>query len=172
MRTRLGIFITSASLILTCLIISSCQNDDSNTPSSSTATSAMWRVELHSAELADSLTATLAAVQYGGDILETTSEFTPATGNTFLLLELTVEKTGTGKASFSWGDARIRDSSGNEYYRHPNDTFLANLNIPRLKGTDIVFGNEYGYVCFEIPKDAAGLQFIADEGNIIIEVNT
>jgi len=48
--------------------------------------------------------------------------------------------------------------------------FLANLNIPRLKGTDIVFGKESGYVCFEIAKAAEGLQFIADGGNIKIEV--
>ena len=132
--------------------------------------SEMWRVELLNAELADSLTATLAAVQYGGGILETTSEVTPGVGNLFLLIELKVEKIGTGRASFSWSDAHIEDSAGNVYYRHPNDTFLANLNIPRLRGTDIVLGNESGYACFEVPRTAEGLRFVADEGNIIIEV--
>ena len=93
----------------------------------------------------------------------------PAGGHVFLLLE--IEKTGTGRAAFSWGDAHIMDAGGNVYYRHPNDTFLANLNIPRIRGTDIVLGLEYGFVCFEIPKDADGLRFIADEGNILIKVN-
>ena len=135
-----------------------------------TGESEMWRVELLNAELAESLTATLAALQYGGGIVETTSEVTPGVGNVFLLIELRIEKIGTGRASFSWGDAHIEDSVGNIYYRHPNDTFLANLNIPRLRGTDIVLGNESGYACFEISRTAEGLRFVADEGNIIIEV--
>ena len=139
--------------------------------SAEVAQSDMWCVKLLSAELTDCLTATLAALQYGGDIVETTSEITPENGNTFLLLELDIEKTGTGRASFSWSDAHITDENRIEYYRHPNDTFLSNLNIPRLKGTDIVLGHESGYVCFEIPINAAGLRFIADEGNITIEVN-
>ena len=130
----------------------------------------MWQVGLLGAELADSLTVTMATVQYSGEVLETTSEAKPGNGNTFLLLELTIEKIGTGRASFSWADAHIQDSGGNVYYRHPNDTFLSNLNIPRLKGTDIVFGKESGYVCFEIPSAAKGLRFIADDGNINIGV--
>jgi len=65
----------------------------------------------------------------------------------FLLLELSIEKTGTGRVSFSWSDAHITNKDGNIYYRHPNDTFLANLNIPRIRGSDIVFGTEFGYVC-------------------------
>jgi len=112
----------------------------------------------------------MAAVQYGGGILETTSEVIPESGFVFLLLELTIEKTGTGRASFSWSDAHILDKEGNIYYRHPNDTFLANLNIPRIRGTDIVFGTEYGYVCFEILINAEGLKLVADEGSIVIEV--
>ena len=150
----------------------SCQNVHTNktSVSSSVVESDMWRVELLSAELADSLTATQAAVQYNGDVLETQSQVEPDSGNTFLLLHLTIEKIGTGKSSFSWTDAYIEDSDGNAYYRHPNDTFLTNLNIPRLKGTDIVFGSESGYACFEIPKTADRLQFVADGGAIVIEV--
>ena len=142
----------------------------SQPPPETIVESEMWRVELLNAELAESLTATLAAVQYGGGILETTSEVTPSGGHLFLLIELRIEKIGTGRASFSWGDAHIEDSTGNTYYRHYNDTFLANLNIPRLRGTDIVLGNESGYACFEIPRTAEGLRFVADEGNIVIEV--
>ena len=126
----------------------------------------MWRVGLVSFEFAESLTATLAAIQYGGDILETTSEVTPGLGNVFLLLELEIEKIGTGRAAFSWGDTHVEDGAGNAYYRHPNDTFLSNLNIPRIRGTDIVLGLEYGFVCFEVPKGVSGLRFVADEGEI------
>ena len=134
------------------------------------AQSDMWRVELHSAETAQSLSATIAAVQYGGGVLETKSEVVAGRGNVFLLLGLTIEKIGEGRGSFSWNDAHVTDSDGNMYHRHPNDTFLAHLSIPRMRGTDIVFGNETGYVCFEIPIGAEGLSFVADEGSIIIDV--
>ena len=154
-------------LLLLVLFVSACAANDART----VAESDMWRVELHSAETAESLTATMAAVQYGGGILETTSEVMPESGYVFLLLELTIEKTGTGRASFSWSDAHIVDKEGNKYYRNPNDTFLANLNIPRIRGTDIVFGTEYGYVCFEILKNADGLKLVAHEGGIVIEVD-
>ena len=162
-------------LLSFCLILSSCQGEQetvANTDAPDTTQSGMWRVSLLSSEFADSLTATLAAIQYGGDILETTQEVTPSGGNTFLLLELEVEKVGTGRAAFSWGDAHIEDEGGNAYFRHPNDTFLSNLNIPRLRGTEIVLGLEYGYACFEVPKGASGLRFIADEGQITIEIKS
>ena len=158
-------------------VVSSPANDAATPPQSpagsersNTAQSDMWRVELISAETAESLTATMAAVQYGGDVLITTNDVTPGSGYVFLLLELNIEKTGVGRASFSWNDAHVTDNDGNIYYRHENDTFLTNLNIPRLRGTDIVFGNDYGYVCFEIREDAGGLLFVADEGDITIGI--
>ena len=173
-------------LLLPFILLSACQSTgsaDSSMQSESISSSGesspngpnvqqsdMWQVELIEAELSDSLTTTIAAIQYSVDILETTSEIKPESGNAFLLLYLSIEKIGTGKSSFSWSDAHILDSDGNMYYRHPNDTFLANLNIPRLKGTDITFGAESGYACFEIPQGAEGLKFVADEGRIIIEV--
>jgi len=172
MKKRLPLLLISLLVLL-----ASCQAPSAGNPSTNTAQSAfrsqqsdMWKVEWLNAELSESLTTTQAALQYDGGVIETTSEVQPGNGNTFLLMELVIEKIGTGRAAFSWNDAHIKDSNGNVYYRHPNDTFLANLGIPRLKGTDIVLGNESGYVCFEIPQAATGLQFIADDGSITIEV--
>jgi len=134
------------------------------------AQSEMWRVELVTAELTDSLLTTRVALQYGGGVLETTNEVMPSSGYNFLIVGLIIEKTGVGRAAFSWNDAHITDSDGNVFFRHPNDTFLTHLNIPRLRGTDMVFGEEYGYVCFEIPFGSAGLRFVADEGNIVLDL--
>ena len=154
------------TLLFSILLLTSCgvTSDDV------VAQSDMWRVELHSAETAESLTATQAAIQYGGEILETVSEVTPESGNVFLLLELKIEKSGAGRGAFLWSEAFVVDEDDGVYHRHPNDTFLANLGIPRIRGTDIVFGEEYGYVCFEIPKEASGLRFVADGGNIEIRI--
>ena len=160
------------ALALVILLLVACRSDsDSDTNTSNIAESEMWRVELHSYETAESLSATIAAVQYGGGVLETESEVVADRGNTFLLLGLTIEKIGEGRGSFSWDDAHVSDSDGNIFYRHPNDTFLAHLSIPRMRGTDIVFGKESGYVCFEIPLGTEGLSFVADGGDIILGIN-
>jgi len=169
-------------LLLSILFLSaSCGNsatedstEDAVVTANATATgskSTMWQVELISVEVSDSLLTSIAAVQYSGETITTENLVEPAQGNVFLLLELSIEKTGSGRASFTWRDARITDAGGGEYFRHPNDTFLAHLNIPRLKGTDIVFGLEYGFACFEIPASATGLRFVADDGNIVIELD-
>jgi hypothetical protein len=160
--------------ILILILIVSCGNPnsrDAQTDTAIVAQSDMWRVELISAEVSENLLTSITAVQYGGGSVTTENVVEPARGNVFLLLELNIEKTGTGRASFTWSDAHIEDAIDNKYYRHPNDTFLTHLNIPRIRGTDIMFGLEYGFVCFEIPADAYGLRFIADEGNIVIKVD-
>lgn len=163
---------TAAALLL--LLLAACGTPEKPTQAEKpvqAGRSDMWRVELLEAKLADSLTAVLSAVQYVGGVLTTENEINPGEGNTFLLMQMAVEKIGTGKAAFSWADAHIVDGGGNAYPRHPNDTFLANLGVPRLKSADIVLGKESGWVCFEIPKEAQGLRFVADEGQIILEVN-
>jgi len=175
-RTLIGV------IVLCFILFVSCQNGQKNDvqtedPEVSAGTtfdnwgeSDLWRVELHDAEKTDSLTATLAAIQYTGDLIETESLLKPKSGYVFLLLHLTIEKSGTGKTAFSWNDAHIEDSSGSVFYRMENDTFLSNLNIPRIKGTDIVLGIETGYICFEISEGSSGLRFVSDDGNIVIDI--
>jgi len=156
-------------MIISLLLLSSCSQ---GSPQASGASeSDMWRVDLISAERFDNLTAVMEAVQYDGDLSRTEQDIEPKDGYVFLLLNLSIEKIGTGKASFSWSDAHIEDKNGNSFYRLENDTFISNLKLPRLKGTDIVLGTETGFVCFEIPKDSGGLRFVSDEGNIIIKIN-
>ena len=172
---KLHYFVILLPMLLILVSCNSSPPDDANVSeqplmSADVTLSDMWKVELISAEVSESLLASIAAVQYGGGVVTTENLVEPAGGHVFLLLELNIEKIGTGRAAFSWGDAHITDAGGNVYYRHPNDTFLANLNIPRIRGTDIVLGTEYGFVCFEIPVGADGLRFIADEGRISIQI--
>ena len=163
---------TIIALLLPMLLITiSCETAPGPDNAASEAQSEMWRVEIVSYEVTDSLQTTVAAVQYGGGVVTTENLIEPARGNSFLLLKLSIEKIGAGRAVFSWNDAHISDGSGSVYLRHQNDTFLANLNIPRISSTDIVFGQEHGYVCFEIPSNADNLRFIADEGSISIALH-
>jgi len=156
-------------LSITILLVS-CAQETQDADNVVVKQSDMWRVEFIEAEIAESLTASIAALTYSGDLQETEAQIVPGSGNVFLLLHLTIEKIGTGKAVFSWDDAYVEDNKGNVFFRMENDTFLQNLNIPRMKRTDIVFGSDTGYVCFEIPMESSGLRFVADNGNIIIAV--
>jgi hypothetical protein len=157
----------AAALAALAALLSACAAP-SPSPSPLLGASGLWSVEIKSSETAPSLTLTTAALQYNGGLLSTELDVTPAPGRVFLLLNLTVEKTGEGRASFSWQDAHVEDSAGNVYYRHANDTFLTSLNIPRIRSVDIVLGRESGFACFEVAEGAEGLRFLADGGAIVI----
>jgi hypothetical protein len=114
-----------------------------------------WNLALLSHETADDLRATQAAVLYDGEKVDVSFTRKPGTGNTFLLLEIRVEKTRAGAPAFRWADVRVEDAAGNAWSRLDNDTFLTNFNFPRVPSTDLTFGTNEGFVCFEIPESAA-----------------
>lgn len=111
-----------------------------------------WTIMLEKWEIADDLKGTESALQYNGDITEIQINESPSDGNTFLLVELTIEKQKSGASSFVWKDLFVLDEQGKTYFRHPNDTFLENYNFPRIKSTDLTIGKNKGFICFEIPK--------------------
>lgn len=125
-----------------------------------------WTIVLNKWEVADNLSNTKSAVQYNGDVTQIQYSEKPSEGNTFLLLELTIEKQKPGSSSIKWDHLYVKDSNGIKYFRHPNDTFLENYNFPRIKSVDLTFGKNDGFICFEIPKTAAN-----DSLNLIYESN-
>lgn len=136
------------------------------------AVDSVWTVSLRSCETQDNLRATLAAVQYGGDVEEIAFETKPAEGKTFLLVELQIAKQNTGSSSFVWDQLYVRDAAGNAYKRHENDTFLETVGLPRIKATDIKLGTSEGFICFEIPKssanDSLALVYQGENGDVTI----
>jgi hypothetical protein len=114
-----------------------------------------WSIILKSTQIAEDLNATQNAVQYNGDTVEVTYREKPGEGNTFLLVELLIEKKKSGAAKFEWGKVYVLDSAGVKFYRHENDTFLESFNFNRIKSTDLTFGKNEGFICFEISKKAA-----------------
>jgi hypothetical protein len=159
-------------IVILCLAVIGCSNVSNPVIEN---TSEFWSVEIVKAEVALGLSGNQSQLQYGGTIIEIPLEQLPKDGCLFLILEMTVEKTGTGRSTFSWKDTYITDADGNKYTRHENDTFLNALGFTRLKATDIAFGFSEGYVCYEIPIEAArgNLWFIheSDDGYIKIEIN-
>jgi len=114
-----------------------------------------WSIILKNSETADDLNTTKAAVQYNGDITHISYQEKPKEGNTFLLVELIIEKTKSGPSKFEWANLYVLDSSGVKFYRHPNDTFLESFNFSRIKSTDLTFGKNEGFICFEMTKQAS-----------------
>ena len=115
----------------------------------------VWSITLKSSETADDLSTTKAAVQYNGDITHVSYKEKPGGGNTFLLIELIIEKKKPGASKFEWANLYVLDSTGAKFYRHPNDTFLESFNFSRIKSTDLTFGKNEGFICFEISKQAS-----------------
>ncbi len=129
-------------------------------------TETAWNLAVVSAEAAADLKGTRAYTQYDGTTSETPIEQKPASGSTFLLLELVVEKKQAGAPAFSWKDVRVEDGAGGSWSRMANDTFLESFGFPRVKSTDLTFGRNEGFVCFEIPESAAkGALHLVHEGS-------
>jgi hypothetical protein len=138
-----------------------------------TATSEYWSVTINKAEIAGSLSGTIDAIQYNGDVQHSDITKTPQDGKQFVVLNLTIEKTKNGKAVFSWKAAALEDAEGNRYNRLENDSFLENVSRePRLKATDLTLGSETGYACFETPEGIGALWFVHDGagGEIRLEI--
>lgn len=115
----------------------------------------VWVISLQKYEVKDKLESVQTVQQYVG----TTQQYhqqTPAPGNVYLLMEISVNKQGTDATTFDWSNLSIQDSTGNTYQRSDNDSFLEIYNYtPRMTGLAITFGDNQGWVCFEIPQSAA-----------------
>jgi hypothetical protein len=160
------------TMALVLAALAACARDSGENPAGAsavpesgwTAASEYWSVTINEAEITDSLSGTVDAIQYNGDIQHSDITKTPQNGKQFVVLNLTIKKTKNGKAVFSWKDVALEDAEGNRYSRLENDSFLENVDRgPRLKATDLTLGSETGYVCFETPE-GVGTLWLAHNG--------
>jgi hypothetical protein len=116
----------------------------------------VWNITVSKVEVKDVLESVQSVTQYNGTKSNVKQEEKPAAGNVFVIINLEVKKDGSDTKSFDWKQLSLRDASGNLYQRHPNDTFLEQFSYtPRLSGLEIRFGDQSGWVCFEVPASAA-----------------
>ncbi len=142
------------------------------TETNNTTSTSAWQISILTSEISSQLSATQLAVLYNGETQSVAHEETPPNGQTFLLLDMIIEKTATGSAKFSWGNVSVCDTQGNTYSRHPNDTFLEIYNFKRIKATDLNFGKNEGVVCFLVPEgsDLEQLTFVYADNSTSIEI--
>ena len=114
-----------------------------------------WKVDLVKFDVKDKLESIETVRQYVGSTEEVHQQY-PAEGNVYLIMELTVSKQGTDPTPFDWSKLTVQDNSGNIYQRVSNDTFLEQFKYtPRMTGLELKFGVNEGWLCYEIPAQAA-----------------
>jgi hypothetical protein len=115
----------------------------------------VWSIDVLKFEMKDKLESVETVSQYVGST-EVLHQQYPAEGNVYLIMKLTISKQGTDPVPFDWTKLSVADQAGTNYPRVSNDTFLEQFNyIPRMTGLEIKLGSNEGWICFEIPAEAA-----------------
>jgi hypothetical protein len=129
------------------ILLSGCQ-----APQATPTSALTWQIQVSRFEIMDSLTAVESVTQYDGSKIDVTHSQTPEEGNVFLIMEVTITKTGAQSIPFDWQWLVVTDASGNSYHRVENDTFLEQFPYaPRITGLELRLGEVSGWMCFEIP---------------------
>lgn len=142
--------IINISFINLCLAfaLSGCQAHQATPP-----LALSWQVEVSKFEIKNSLNAVESVPQYDGSIIDVVHSQSPDAGNVFLIMDVTIRKMDDqSSASFDWQSLVVEDASGNSYHRLGNDTFLEQYQYsPRITGLELRFGENTGWMCYEIP---------------------
>lgn len=136
-------------------------------PTATADPSWIWQISVEKSEMTDSVASTGDFVEYGGDVNTVSFSDEASKGNTYLFVLLHIDKAQPGKEKFLWSALSVVDADGVSYNRLENDTFLELHGLPRIKASDLSIGNNYGYICFEVPDsvDANGLTLIYSAGD-------
>ncbi len=138
------------------MILSGCQASQvaSTQPS---ASAQPWQVTVAKFEIKNSLHSTELVTQYNGSKINVDHAQTPDAGTVYLIINVTITKTDDqSTAPFDWQWLVVKDASGNAYPRLANDTFLEQYQYtPRITGLELRFGENNGWMCYQIPASAA-----------------
>ncbi|MCC8049281.1 MAG: DUF4352 domain-containing protein, partial [Clostridiales bacterium] len=128
-----------------------------------------WQISLEDAERTASLNTV--SVSLGYSSVETTDlEQSAEEGYEYCLLKLSFTKVDSTE-EIDWENVTLTDADGNNYSRI-EDSFLEDYGMSRIPGTNLNFGSYEGWICFEIPEEADGLQFVCSfaEEELVIPV--
>lgn len=82
----------------------------------------------------------------------TTNKFVKeaASGHEYVLLKMNISKHDS-KENLSWDKFTLTNNQGNVYKRI-DDTFIKDLGMVRMSGTDLNFGTNEGWIAFEVKE--------------------
>jgi hypothetical protein len=152
MRKRIFMVKVVLQIICSVLIVSGCQAHK-ETP----APTLSWQIEVARFEIKDSLNTVESVTQYDGSKIEVVHTQSPESGNVYLIMDVIVRKTDNqSTVPFDWQWLVVNDASGNSFHRSDNDTFIEIYQYnPRITGLGLRFGENSGWMCYEIPASAA-----------------
>lgn len=115
-----------------------------------------WGIEVLKFEVKEKLEGVQVVDQYVGTTEEVHQQY-PEEGNVYLVMNVLIKKQATGSGPFDWSKLSVKDEDGTAYSRHSNDTFLELFDdtTPRITGLELQIGEHQGWLCFEIPAQAA-----------------
>lgn len=124
-----------------------------------------WKIEIVDSTQGSELNDISVVLGYSGTGTEEYSKEAEE-GKEFLLVKLICEKE-EGQEVIDWDKLTVTDKDGNEYKRI-EDSFITDLNMKRLPGTALNFGNNEGFIAFEVEEGASGytLTYPFDEGEL------
>ncbi len=79
-------------------------------------------------------------------------------GKTFCLIKLKITKNDSSEI-IDWSKFKLTDSDGNEYTRE-EDSFITDLGMMRMTGDNLNFGENEGWICYQIPEDSKELKLV------------
>jgi hypothetical protein len=145
-------------LISICLVLALPGCQATGTKASLTPTLALtWQIEVSKFEIKDNLNTVESVTQYDGSKIDVVHTQSPETGKVYLIMDVTIRKINNQTPTpFNWQWLVVKDASGNSYPRLENDTFLVQHQYaPRITGLELRFGENTGWLCFEIPASVA-----------------
>ena len=84
------------------------------------------------------------------EVVQTATE-----GHEYFMIKMIINKDGS-KETIQWSNMILTDDEGNTYKRI-DDTFLADLDMLRMPGTDLNFGSHEGWFAYEVKEGASNL---------------
>jgi Domain of unknown function (DUF4352) len=118
----------------------------------------IWEVGLLKFDVKNKLESVETVTQYIGSTQVLHQQY-PTKGDVYLIMQVNVTKLGTESAPFDWSKLTVQDAAGKTYDRSSNDSFLEQYNYtPRMTGLELQLGVYEGWICYEIPVQAANGQ--------------
>jgi hypothetical protein len=150
--------ITDFFFLFFCLafVLFGCQAPGTTT-SLTPSLSLSWQIEVSKVEIKENLNSVEPVTQYDGSIVDVVHTQSPDAGNVYLIVDVTILKTNNQSTTpFDWQWLVVKDAAGNSYHRLENGTFLVQHEYtPRITGLELRFGENTGWMCFEIPASSA-----------------
>lgn len=165
MNKMLRMFLASILAVALCFSLTACSGNESKTNDGQAGSEAGsnafelkgWNVEVSDVRVTNNLSDTSTSIGYGGDISSEVFEKKPSDESlNFCLVKFKMDKVDSSDV-IKWDNVTVVDQDGSVYNRI-DDSFLEDVGFKRLKSSDINFGENEGWISYEVPQSTTSLK--------------